>query len=399
VLGKTVLVGAIIVAAILVSSAAYDHAFATIDMFIKMDPIKGESTVTDHEEQIDILSYSFDVIKQVTSVGPTPPSFGKTSFMFSFTHFLDAATPQLYTHVAEGRTIQEATLELCQPASGNKLLCYMEYKFLNPVLFPSVMTDGSASDVRPVEKVSLLFCEVEWKYTPFDSKGSPKSPIEGRFDLCDQSPRILDTLVDDQSTFSFAGAQVVWVVISDPDIDDTDEAKGEPDVEVNDNEIRMAQGVDGKWYGFFADRDNALIADFAAVGTPGMGSDFGVFCSKDSGVVIGDSIDTTKTEGFAIQDPALVSNSVDGNPDATPLTNLCTDPIPNATPNDFMAVLNGVIELSAIPSAESAGQIGISQGFWPFIQLYPFNEGGNVVVQYNKGGEAITRTLSFDSVS
>jgi len=396
VLGKTVLVGVIIVAAILVSSAAYDHAFATIDMFIKMDPIKGESTVTDHEEQIDILSYSFDVIKQVTSVGPTPPSFGKTSFMFSFTHFLDAATPQLYTHVAEGRTIQEATLELCQPASGKKLLCYMEYKFLNPVLFPLVMTDGSASDVRPVEKVSLLFCEVEWKYTPFDSKGSPKSPIEGRFDLCDQPPRILDTLVDDQSTFSFAGAQIVWVVISDPDIDDTDEAKGEPEVRVNDNALRMAQGVDGNWYGFVADRDNALIADFAAVGTPGMGSDFGVFCSKDSGVVIGDSIDTTKTEGFAIQNPSLVTNAVEGNADATPLTNLCSAPIPNPIPDDLMAVLNGEVDLAPFPSAESAGQIGVRQGFWPFIQLYQFVEGGNVIIQYNRGGETITRTLSFD---
>ncbi len=387
-MGKTVLLGTIIISIILVSAISFDSAFATIDMFMKMDPIKGESTVSGHEDEIDVLSYSFEVTKQVISVGPTDPTFGKTSFMFSFTHFLDSATPQLYTHTAEGRTtIQEAILEVCQPGSGKKLLCYMEYKFLNPVLIPSVITEGSVTDIRPVEKVSLLFCKVEWKFTPFDSKGEPKTPIEGMFDICgDPPPSILDTLVDGQSTFSFAGAQVVWVVITDPDIGDTDEVHGEPDVDVNNGDLRMTQAVDGNWYGFIADIDNALIADFAAVGTPGMGSDFGVFCSKDSGGVIGDTIVTIQTEGFAIQDPALVTNAVDGNADATPLTNLCTDPIPNATPNDFMAVLNGEVDVNpGFPPNVLQGQIGVRDGFWPFIQLYDFNEGGNVIIKYLKG--------------
>ena len=133
-MGKTVFFGAIIVGTILLAVTSFDSAYATIDMFIKMDPIKGESSVSGHEDEIDVLSYSFEVTKQISSVGPTPPSFGATKFAFSFTHFLDAATPQLYTHTAEGRSIQEATFELCQPASGNKSLCYMEYKFLNPVL-------------------------------------------------------------------------------------------------------------------------------------------------------------------------------------------------------------------------------------------------------------------------
>jgi len=206
-------------------------------------------------------------------------------------------------------------------------------------------------------------------------------------------------LVDDQSVFSFEGAQVVWVVVNDPEIDDTDEGKGEPDVKVSNHPLRMAQGVDGKWYGFFADIDNALIADFAAIGTPGMGSDFGVFCSKDSGGVIGDSIDTTLSDGFAIQDPSLVTNAVEGNADATPLTNLCSAPIPNPAPNDLMAVLDGEPDINPFPSAESAGQIGVRQGFWPFIQLYQLPEGGDVIVNYQRGGITITRTLSFDSVS
>jgi len=195
---------------------------------------------------------------------------------------------------------------------------------------------------------------------------------------------------------SFAGAQVVWVIVKDPNIDDTDEAKGEPDVTVDGNRVRMVQAVDGNWYAFFAHRANALIADSEVV-IPGTGSDFGVFCSQDSGNVLGSTIDVTETEGFAIQDPALVTNEVDGNPAGTPLTNLCTDPNPTSTPNDFMAVLNGVVDINPgfLPSVLQ-GQIGIRDGFYPFIQLFSFNAGDEVKIIYLVGGMEIELLLTFE---
>jgi len=80
------------------------------------------------------------------------------------------------------------------------------------------------------------------------------------------------------------GAQVIEVVVIDPDIDDTDEGKGEPDVDVNSGDLRMTQAVDGNWYGYFADRKRAQIADQTNFGAPGAlngsGLDFGTFCSR-----------------------------------------------------------------------------------------------------------------------
>ncbi len=87
----------------------------------------------------------------------------------------------------------------------------------------------------------------------------------------------------ENSQFSnyMSGPQVIEVVVIDPDIDDTDEAKGEPDVTINGKIIRMVQAVDGNWYGYFADRNQAILADQnAATGTTGQGLDFGVFCSN-----------------------------------------------------------------------------------------------------------------------
>ena len=58
-----------------------------------------------------------------------------------------------------------------------------------------------------------------------------------------------------------SGPQVIEVVVIDSDINDTDEGEGEPDVTVNGKILRMVQAVDGNWYGYFADRNMALIAD------------------------------------------------------------------------------------------------------------------------------------------
>ena len=58
----------------------------------------------------------------------------------------------------------------------------------------------------------------------------------------------------------FAGPQVIQVVVADPDINRLDQAYGEPVVTVNGKRLRMAQGTDGNWYAYFADRNQAIAA-------------------------------------------------------------------------------------------------------------------------------------------
>ncbi|MBP0133789.1 MAG: hypothetical protein ITD40_02330, partial [Nitrosarchaeum sp.] len=48
-------------------------------------------------------------------------------------------------------------------------------------------------------------------------------------------------------------------------------------------------------------------------------------------------------------------------------------------------------------TANGIGQINlVDDGIWPFVQLYNLSNGGNVIVQYNKGGGVQTTTLKFD---
>ena len=187
-----------------------------------------------------------------------------------------------------------------------------------------------------------------------------------------------------------SGPQVIEVVVIDSDINDTDDAKGEPDVTVNGKILRMVQAVDGNWYGYFADRDMAQIADNTSA-VPGVGLDFGTFCDNTSNLGIGaNTVFVTDTVGIAIQNTNGGAGSATGGPITGPS---CSGPFPAG---DLQNVLREQKQINQAVTAP--GQIGVDPAVWPFIQLYPLNPTGNVVIQYNKGGGAQTTTLTFDTV-
>ncbi|MCA9828411.1 MAG: hypothetical protein KC444_08525, partial [Nitrosopumilus sp.] len=179
-----------------------------------------------------------------------------------------------------------------------------------------------------------------------------------------------------------SGPQVIEVVVIDSDINDTDQGKGEPDVTVNGKKLRMAQAVDGNWYGYFADKPRAVIADGTVGATEGEGLDFGAICTAAEALAATD-VDFADTVGVALQ--RLNANCAVDAPDA-----------------GILHVVREAKQLNANPSANvgtSVGQIGVDElGEWPYIQLYTLSVGGNVVVQYNKGGGAQSVTLTYDTV-
>ena len=196
-----------------------------------------------------------------------------------------------------------------------------------------------------------------------------------------------------------SGPQVIEVVVIDSDINDTDEGEGEPDVTVNGKILRMTQAVDGNWYGYFADRDQAQIADSTALN--GDGLDFGAFCESDATVTDTTLVaDFSDTVGIAIPDLDVGGSVVTGSATGGPITATCGD-IGNDVDGDtdnFVNVVREQKDVNTDPDAAAHGQIGMDDGLWPLIQLYPLNPTGNVIIQYNKGGGVQTTTLTFDTV-
>jgi len=231
------------------------------------------------------------------------------------------------------------------------------------------------------------------------------SDLDGIGNACDPNPffSILKVRVDGQISNTITGAEVVEVTIIDSDINDTDEAKGEPDVNVNGKNLRMVQAVDGNWYGYFANRDSALIADSQVI-VNGTGNDFGVFCGpQNADNLLGEGtspVSLSDSMGIAIEDPGDVTGETDGFDPPGSLDGVNCNPTPNdSNSTDFMNVLEGEMEINSLMpgGGNGSGQIGIDSDFWPFIQLYNLTEFGNVVIQYNKGGGAKTENLTFQS--
>jgi hypothetical protein len=204
-----------------------------------------------------------------------------------------------------------------------------------------------------------------------------------------------------------SGPQVIEVVVIDSSINDTDQGKGEPDVKVNGKKLRMAQAVDGNWYGYFADRNQAQIADSTVVGVQGVGLDFGTFCSAESaGGVLGFTV--TDTSGVAL--PFTRSSTiigVNGTNPGSAITAACSALAFSGATNGTLNVVREAKTLNTNSNVPK-GQIGFNstltsgtpgaQPLWPFVQLYTLTQGGNVVVSYNKGGGVQSTTLTFDTV-
>ncbi len=200
------------------------------------------------------------------------------------------------------------------------------------------------------------------------------------------NPNLFVSAENSQFNNHFSGSMVIEVVVKDPNIGNTNEGKGEPNVTINGSLLRMVQATDGNWYAYFANVDKAKIAD-STVGLAGEGLDFGVFCSRDtSSSVFGITI--SQTDGIAVPQSAGLGDFTNGN---SPFTS-CTGS-PTGSEN-----LNNVVRkpktINTNPNV-STGQIGLNSNAWPFIQLFSFD---NVKILYNPAGQSQQVSLEYDNI-
>ena len=200
------------------------------------------------------------------------------------------------------------------------------------------------------------------------------------------NPNLFVSAENSQFNNYFSGSMVIEVVVSDPNLHDTDEGKGEPDVTINGKSLRMVQATDGNWYAYFANVDKAKIAD-STVGLSGEGLDFGVFCSRDtSSSVFGISL--SDTDGFAVPPSAGLGGSTNG----VSSFSSCTGP--PTGPTSLINVVRNAKSINTNPNI-STGQIGLDVNAWPLIQLYSFDD---VTIQYSPGGSSQQVSLEYDEI-
>ena len=164
------------------------------------------------------------------------------------------------------------------------------------------------------------------------------------------NPNLFVSAENSQFENHFSGSMVIEVVVNDPNLKDTGEGKGEPDVTINGKSLRMVQATDGNWYAYFANAEKAKIAD-STVGLAGKGLDFGVFCSRNSSSsVFGISI--SETDGIAVSQSSGLTGFTNGDSSFSSCTG---SPTGSTNLNNVVRNAKSINTNSNIPT----GQIGL----------------------------------------
>ena len=141
------------------------------DMFLHIEGIPGESTSSRHEGWIEVESISYGMLKSASSnVLMNPLNIRKT---------LDKASPTLIAHVASGRYISNAVLEVVR--SGTTGIRLLQVK-LGQVRIAQVQHSSIAPRVPP-EHVTLSATKLAWTYTEISSVGKPLRDITSSWDF------------------------------------------------------------------------------------------------------------------------------------------------------------------------------------------------------------------------
>lgn len=156
----------------------------SVDMFMKIEGIDGESTDDKHPKWIELLSYSHGVSQPVSGASRSGGrTGGRADFQdMTITKTLDAATPDLNMHCCNGKHIPKIEIELCLATDDKHT--FMKYT-MEDVIISSVSPGGSADsgEVKPLETVSFAYGKIKWEYTAIDHTGSPGAATDRTWDL------------------------------------------------------------------------------------------------------------------------------------------------------------------------------------------------------------------------
>ncbi len=143
-------------------------------VFIKIGDIKGESQAAGHEEEIDVLSWSWGVTRPLTGeTGSTRTRANAQVIDLSISKVLGKATPKLVEACVNGTVLQEATLVIERLIQGGNV------KVFEIVLSNVLITaDNLAGSVEAIETVSLNYEEIDMRYFIQNQDGSPGGTVE-----------------------------------------------------------------------------------------------------------------------------------------------------------------------------------------------------------------------------
>ena len=152
-----------------------------VDMFLKLDGIKGESKDHKHKDEIHIESFSWGMTQTGSFGDGGGGGAGKVNVSdIHFQKFLDKSTPVLMLHTCNGKHIKEGLVTVRK--AGEKPVEYLKIK-LTDILVSSVQIAGSGHGDAVTESLSLNFAKFQVDYIEQKLDGSGEAPVTMGWDV------------------------------------------------------------------------------------------------------------------------------------------------------------------------------------------------------------------------
>jgi type VI secretion system secreted protein Hcp len=154
---------------------------AQVDMFLKLDGIKGESMDAAHGEEMDILSWSWGASQAGTGHSGGGSGGGKLAVRnLSIMKKIDAASPTLFQKCCTGTHIKSGKLTVRK--AGAHPLEYIKLH-LTDVLVVNIEPSGTESNLMPMESVTLNFTQFHYEYTKQKADGTAGTKTEAAYNM------------------------------------------------------------------------------------------------------------------------------------------------------------------------------------------------------------------------
>ncbi len=151
-----------------------------MDIFLKIDGIRGESQDVRHTGEIELESFSWSETAATWPGGSGSGGGGRVQMeAFGVTMGVSRASPELFLAVAKGAHFKSAVLSVRHPGSTDDFLKWT----LSDIVVSAYRTSDVAGANRVTDGIILLFGKIEIEYHETTASGGLGPPIKAGWDV------------------------------------------------------------------------------------------------------------------------------------------------------------------------------------------------------------------------
>jgi type VI secretion system secreted protein Hcp len=150
-------------------------------MFIKLEGIDGESEDDKHKKWVDVLNFSYATSQPSSNQFGGGGGTGRANFSdFSFSHYVDRASPNLFLYCAQGKHIDKVVFHCCKTDKGTEEFLTVT---MQDVMVTHVSPAGGNGETLIMESVGLSPAIIEFQYKQQKKDGSFDAAVTRGWDI------------------------------------------------------------------------------------------------------------------------------------------------------------------------------------------------------------------------